>query len=226
MLYYRLESSLVLKGGVVRAMTSAFKFSIATPFMLFLTFIGFVAAGGELTPRNVFVTLLLIEFLKRSIISYTIRSFFFAYEARVALARIQICMVGNLDFFFHVYNLNTQKLLELDDYEGQPFSTEKNSAEDIPYADLRSVAKLPKKVYEGISEGGYFRPVSPDLLRASASQQSASSGLHHCHVTVEKVSASWSNETEKLILGGINFEMKMVSSNYASKSKFYVTYLL
>lgn len=88
----RLESWLVFKGGIVRALTTALKMSIATPLMLFLTFIVFTASGGELTPRKLFTVLSLIEFLKRSCISYATTSLFFIYEARVALVRIQVSL--------------------------------------------------------------------------------------------------------------------------------------
>lgn len=103
---FRLESLLVLKGGIVRALTIALKMNIATPFMLFLTFIGFAAAGGVLTPRKVFTVLSLIEFLKRSSISYAANSFFFVYEARIALTRIQVStwVVGQGEVF-HNANL-------------------------------------------------------------------------------------------------------------------------
>ena len=81
---------LILKGGIARALTQAFNFGIALSFMMALTFITFAAIGGEVTPRRVFVTLLLIGFLRRSTIAFIVRCFFLVYEARVALVRIQV----------------------------------------------------------------------------------------------------------------------------------------
>ena len=86
----RSESLLILKGGITRAVTQAFNFGIAAPFMMAVTFIVFTAAGGELTPRRVFTTLSLIGFLRRSSIAFIVRCFFLVYEARVALVRIQV----------------------------------------------------------------------------------------------------------------------------------------
>lgn len=88
--YFRLESLLILKGGVARTLTQAFNFAIAVPLMMALTFITFAAVGGEVTPRRVFTTLSLIGFLRRSSIAFIVRCFFLVYEARVALVRIQV----------------------------------------------------------------------------------------------------------------------------------------
>ena len=86
----RLESVLILKGGIARALTQAFNFGIAVPFMMALTFIVYTAVGGELTPRRVFTTLSLIGFLRRSSIAFIVRCFYLVYEAKVALVRIQV----------------------------------------------------------------------------------------------------------------------------------------
>ena len=88
--HYRLETVLILKGGIARTLTQAFNFGIAVPFMMALTFITFAAVGGEVTPRRVFTTLSLIGFLRRSSIAFIVRCFFVVYEARVALVRIQV----------------------------------------------------------------------------------------------------------------------------------------
>ena len=86
----RLESVLILKGGIARALTQAFNFGIAVPFMMALTFIVYAAVGGELTPRRVFTTLSLIGFLRRSSVAFIVRCFYLVYEAKVALVRIQV----------------------------------------------------------------------------------------------------------------------------------------
>ena len=81
---------LILKGGILRALTQAFNFGIALSFMMALTFITFAAVGGVVTPRRVFTTLSIVGFLKRSSIAFIIRCFYLVYEARVALVRIQV----------------------------------------------------------------------------------------------------------------------------------------
>ena len=89
-IYYRLESSLVLKGGIAHALAIAFKFNIATTLMLFLSLVGFIATGGELTLQKVFTTLSLIEFLRKTSMAYMSESLFSGYEVKVALVRIQV----------------------------------------------------------------------------------------------------------------------------------------
>jgi hypothetical protein len=64
--------------------------------MMALTFITFAAVGGDVTPRRVFTTLSLIGFLRRSSIAFIIRCFFTAYEARVALVRIQVTILESI----------------------------------------------------------------------------------------------------------------------------------
>ena len=88
---YRRESTLIFKGGSLRSLTSAFNFGVAVPFMMAVTFLSYTAAGGELTPRKVFVTLSLIGFVRRSSIAFLVRCFFFISELRVAFVRIQVC---------------------------------------------------------------------------------------------------------------------------------------
>ena len=89
----RLETLLILKGGITRTLTQAFNIGIALPLMMALTFITFAAVGGEVTPRRVFTTLSLIGFLRRSSITFIVRCFFTVYEARVALVRIQVTIL-------------------------------------------------------------------------------------------------------------------------------------
>ena len=89
----RLETILILKGGITRTLTQAFNIGIALPLMMALTFITFAAVGGEVTPRRVFTTLSLIGFLRRSSITFIVRCFFIVYEARVALVRIQVTIL-------------------------------------------------------------------------------------------------------------------------------------
>ena len=59
-----------------------------------VTFLIFVAVGGELTPQRVFTTLALLNHVRRTNGIYLIRNFFHLNEASVALSRIQILPLG------------------------------------------------------------------------------------------------------------------------------------
>ncbi len=58
--------------------------------MMGVTFLTFVATGGELTPQRVFTTLSLLTLLRRTNGTFLIRGFFLLNEASVALHRIQV----------------------------------------------------------------------------------------------------------------------------------------
>ena len=80
------------------------------------------------------------------------------------------------------------------------------------------------------SEGGYFRPESPylpgsamrqadqpvDLEALQRSAAAASSEKHH-QVKMEKVSASWSYEKDKLVLKDISLEVNKVQGRNIRK---------
>ena len=85
----------------------------------------------------------------------------------------------------------------------------------------KSKSKLDNKLS---SEGGYFRPESPylpgsamrradqpvDLEALQRSAAAASSSEKHHRVKMEKVSASWSYEKDKLVLKDISLEVNKV----------------
>ena len=73
---------------------SAFNFGCLQPLMVGMTFLVFVAAGGELTPQRVFTTLSLLSQLRRTSGAYLVRSFFLLNEASVALQRIQVPLIS------------------------------------------------------------------------------------------------------------------------------------
>ena len=224
-LYYRLESSLVLKGGIAHALAITFKFNIATTLMLFLSFVGFVATGGELTPRKVFTTLSLIEFLRRTSMSYMSRSLFFVYEVKVALVRIQVRNTETIMIILMLYKviLYLQKLLELENV--QSLTNENSDVNGISFANE---SKHTKFAYGGVTNGSYFRPPSsPELLRLSSEQvrklersrsTSPSFPRSHCLVKMENVSALWPGDEERLVLEGINFELTIVSLDIIFKT--------
>ena len=85
--------------------------------------------------------------------------------------------------------------------------------------------KYTKIADEGINEGGYFRPVSPFLLRALLGQIERKTLLElpPCRVVMENVSASWSNGDERLILKDISFEMKQVNILFVCVCHFQLT---
>ena len=83
---------------------------------------------------------------------------------------------------------------------------------------LKSKSKLDNKLS---SEGGYFRPESPYLpgsamrradqpVDLEALQRSAASSKKCHQVKLEKVSASWSCEKNKLVLKDISLEVNKV----------------
>ena len=110
----------------------------------------------------------------------------------------------------------SQNLLEVKEIPVQ--SIESDFMNDLEPSNSKS--KLDKNLS---SEGGYFRPESPYLpgsamrradrpvdLVALQRSAGASSEKHH-QVKMEKVAASWSNETEKLVLKDISLEVNKVS---------------
>lgn len=114
---------------------------------------------------------------------------------------------------YHV--LGSQTLLEIEEVPAQ--AIESDFMSDLEPS--KSKSKLDKNLS---SEGGYFRPESPYLpgsamrradrpvdLAALQRSAGASSEQHH-RVKMEKVSASWSNEKEKLVLEDISLEVNKV----------------
>ena len=109
----------------------------------------------------------------------------------------------------------SQTLLEIEEIPVQ--SIESDFMNDLEPS--KSKSKLDKNLS---SEGGYFRPESPYLpgsamrradqpVDLAALQRSAAASSEQRHrVKVEKVSASWSNEKEKLVLKDISLEVKKV----------------
>lgn len=116
---------------------------------------------------------------------------------------------------YHI--LASQTLLEIEEIPVQ--SIDSDFMNDLEPSKSRS--KLDKNLS---SEGGYFRPESPYLPGSSmrradqpvdlaALQRSAGDSSERRHrVKVENVSASWSNEKEKLVLKDISLEVNKVST--------------
>ncbi|XP_064381893.1 ATP-binding cassette sub-family C member 4-like isoform X2 [Halichondria panicea] len=84
----RLESRLILKGGIVRASNLAFMMMSAS-LMAFVVFCVYTATGGDLTPKKVFTTLSLIYVLRLVTIHHLILNVVGFSEAHVALTRIK-----------------------------------------------------------------------------------------------------------------------------------------
>ena len=113
--------------------------------------------------------------------------------------------------------LASQTLLEIEEIPVQ--SIDSDFMNDLEPS--KSKSKLDKNLS---SEGGYFRPESPYLPGSSmrradqpvdlaALQRSAGDSSERRHrVKVENVSASWSNEKEKLVLKNISLEVNKVST--------------
>ncbi len=89
LLYHRLESRLILKGGIVRASNLAFMMMSAS-LMAFVVFCVYTATGGDLTPKKVFTTLSLIYVLRLVTIHHLILNVVGFSEAHVALTRIKV----------------------------------------------------------------------------------------------------------------------------------------
>lgn len=64
-----------------------------------VTFLVFIGSGEQLTARALFTSLVLVDALKGTTGTYLIKGFFQAYEATVAIKRIQVC-----DNRIHAYN--------------------------------------------------------------------------------------------------------------------------
>ena len=110
----RLESTLIFKGGSLLTLTNAFNIGVANSFLMAITFLSYTAAGGELTPRKVFVTLSLIDVVRRTSFHYLVQCIFFISEIRVAFVRLQVYnfLIG---VAYSLTFLDLQKFLLLED---------------------------------------------------------------------------------------------------------------
>ena len=86
---HRRESSLILRGGVIRAGYDYALYTTSMSLIMFVVVSAFVGTGGSLTPRRVFTTLSLVVAIRRTMFILT-RSMFMLYEGRVAGTRIQV----------------------------------------------------------------------------------------------------------------------------------------
>ena len=91
--FYRHESRLIRKGGLIRALSSTYGSSGILQLMQGLTFIVFLAisSGEELTAQRVFSSLALLSLLRRIGGAHLIKSIFLTHELKVAIQRIQVC---------------------------------------------------------------------------------------------------------------------------------------
>ena len=115
----------------------------------------------------------------------------------------------------YILNLYLQKLLELENIQSLS-----NEASDVKGISFANKSKHTKVAYGGVTNGSYFRPPSPELLRLSSeqvgkSERSASTSpsfpRSNSLIKLENVSALWPGDEERLVLEGINFELTIVS---------------
>lgn len=90
---HRHETKLIVIGGVLRIVTSAFNFGGVVTFIFGTTFLVYAGSGGELSAQRVFTTLALVDLLRRISVTLIVHCFFLLYEASVANSRIQVCFV-------------------------------------------------------------------------------------------------------------------------------------
>ena len=88
----RLESQIIIYGGLIRAGIICYDVGISTIIISAIIFMTFGGIGGMLTPRTVFEILSLITFLRRTIENFD-RSLINLYEASVAVTRMKVCLI-------------------------------------------------------------------------------------------------------------------------------------
>ncbi len=86
----RTEVLKVLQGGIIRAISTAFVFSVSKLSIMYLIVLPFSLTGSSLSPRSVITTLSLIDVIRLRLVSFVVQSFFLVYEAYVAIVRIQV----------------------------------------------------------------------------------------------------------------------------------------
>ena len=89
--YNRLESTIILKGGIVRAFSLAFMI-VSITIMTFIVFSVYTGTGGVLTPKKVFTILSLLITLRLFCVHYAVKNALFMTEGYVALSRIQVIL--------------------------------------------------------------------------------------------------------------------------------------
>ena len=85
-----MESKFIQYGGVITGAALAFVM-VASSFILYLVFVTYVSAGGELTSRNVFTTLSLVLSLRLICVELFSKALLDFSEALVAIERIEVC---------------------------------------------------------------------------------------------------------------------------------------
>ena len=90
---YRMESKIILHGGMVRASSLGFTF-VSLTLLMFLLFSTYTATGGELTPKKVFTSLSLLIFLRLTTVHFFIQNVLAMTEGRVAVVRLQVCKLA------------------------------------------------------------------------------------------------------------------------------------
>ncbi len=91
LILFRYESKLIVYGGVIRALTGVIILGANMPFLVGVTFLTFVGSGHELTTKQIFTTLALVNTASRSS-THMIRCFFQLYECSVAIKRLQVLL--------------------------------------------------------------------------------------------------------------------------------------
>ena len=87
----RREVMLIAKGGIIRALTTAFNFGGSITFIFGTTFLVYTGSERELNAQRVFTTLSLVNLLRQITVIFVVDAFYLMYEASVANARIQVC---------------------------------------------------------------------------------------------------------------------------------------
>ena len=85
----RLESTLILKGGLVRAFSLAFMI-VSITIMSFIVFSVYTGTGGILTPKKVFTVLSLLINLRLTSVHFVVQNALAMSEGHVAISRIQV----------------------------------------------------------------------------------------------------------------------------------------
>ena len=80
----------ILKGGMIRAISTAFIIGGTRVIIVFLIILPFTLAGGSFSPRSIVTALSLINVIRITLLIFVVACFFACYEAYVAIVRIQV----------------------------------------------------------------------------------------------------------------------------------------
>ncbi len=89
--FFRKESLIILKGGLVRAFGLAFMI-VSVTIMTFLVFSVYTATGGILSPKKVFTVLSLLLILRLTSVHFLVQNSLAMSEGFVAISRINVSL--------------------------------------------------------------------------------------------------------------------------------------